>query len=165
MISRIKQRIDWDEYFLTISFIVAIRSTCTKACHGAIIVKDNLIISTGYNGAPKKSKHCLEVGCKMIDGHCLRARHAEVNAIVNGLSNRVNLIGSTIYITGTPCIECTKSIIREGISRVVVYKDYGKENINIEKILLEAGVSFDMIDISNIISSINKYKIGERLVE
>lgn len=90
-------RPDWDLFFIRIAKEVSSRSTCPRAAVGAVIVKDNNIISTGYNGAPAGEPHCLDVGCKIVDGHCTRATHAEENAILQAVKYGVPLEGATLY--------------------------------------------------------------------
>ena len=80
-------RPDWDRYFIRIAKEVASRSTCPRAAVGAVIVKDNHIISTGYNGAVPGKPHCEDEGCNVMDGHCQRAVHAEINAIIQPTHN------------------------------------------------------------------------------
>ncbi len=116
---------------------VASRSTCPRASVGAVIVKDNRILSTGYNGAPSGESHCLEVGCLIINNHCERTIHAETNAVVQAAKYGVNINGSTLYCwserhqTLDPfegevgekvanCIKCTQVMKAAGITRVVV---------------------------------------------
>jgi dCMP deaminase len=129
-------RPSWDEYFLNIAKEVSTRSTCPRASVGAIIVKDNHILSTGYNGAPPREPHCAEVGCLMVNGHCERTVHAETNAIAQAAKHGVSVDGATLYCwsnrhhTDTPyfgeegkkvanCIKCTQVIKSAGIIRVV----------------------------------------------
>lgn len=90
-------RPDWDLYFIRIAKEVASRSTCKRAAVGAVIVKDNYIISTGYNGAPAGMAHCEDVGCDVVDGHCKRTVHAETNAILNASRCKKMLKGATLY--------------------------------------------------------------------
>lgn len=90
-------RPDWDLYFIRIAKEVASRSTCPRAAVGAVIVQDNRILATGYNGAPTGAPHCTEVGCQVVDGHCIRAVHAEINAIHQAWNFDVTLEGATLY--------------------------------------------------------------------
>ena len=117
-------RPSWDEYFLQITFEVAKRSTCPRAAVGAVIVRDKRILTTGYNGAPTGLAHCSEAGCLMVNGHCVRALHAEQNAIIQGALHGVNVSGSSIYVTHQPCLVCAKMIINAGIQRVVYAGQY-----------------------------------------
>jgi len=109
------KRPDWDQYFLNIANEVKKRSPCLKAQYGAVIVKDNLILSIGYNGPPKGEKHCDKLG------GCLRPNakhgeayekcrgiHAEMNALIFAAINGVSIKGSKIYVTGKPCNICVK---------------------------------------------------------
>lgn len=122
----------WDEYFMKIASLVAERSTCLRHNIGAVIVKDKRIMSTGYNGAAKGVKCCLELGCaknelgiKSGTGHEIcRAIHAEQNAIIQGAIHGVKLDGGTMYCTNTPCGVCAKEIVQVGIKKVVSYHDY-----------------------------------------
>lgn len=125
-------RPDWDEYFLELTDVVKKRSTCLRRQVGAIIVKDNHILSTGYNGVPTKINHCSEVGClreklKVPSGErheLCRGLHAEQNAIIQAAHHGVSINGSTIYTNTKPCSICTKMIINAGIKRVVYQIDY-----------------------------------------
>jgi len=122
----------WDEYFMKIAHLVAERSTCTRRRVGAIIVKDKRIISTGYNGAPRGLKHCLEVGCLREQmgipsgerQELCRGAHAEQNAIIQAAASGVSMGGATMYCTTAPCSTCAKMIINAGIRRLVLGERY-----------------------------------------
>ena len=118
-------RNDWDKYFMEIAEKVKSRSTCPRLQVGAVITKNNYIKATGYNGSPPGLVHCTEVGCLMINNHCRRTIHAEVNAVMN--TSPIDLQGATIYVTARPCMECSKVILAAGITRVVFGKDYPQE--------------------------------------
>ncbi len=120
-------RPDWDDYFISITLDVSKRATCLRAQVGAIIVKDKRILTTGYNGAPKGLPHCLDEGCEIVGGHCVRCLHAEQNAILQAAEYGVPLEGATIYITHQPCVTCAKMIINAGIKRVVYAGNYPDE--------------------------------------
>ena len=79
------KRPSWDEYFLEIAKVVATRSTCDRANVGAVIAKNKVILSTGYNGAPRGLPHCNDVGHEIVDGHCIRTAHAETNVSLRGI--------------------------------------------------------------------------------
>lgn len=104
-----------DENFMHIAEVVSERATCPRASIGAVIVSaENRILSTGYNGAPPGEPHCTDVGCDVVDGHCQRAIHAEVNAVVFA---RGSLAGSRIYVYGRGvCRECAKVLKAAGVS-------------------------------------------------
>jgi len=109
---------------MDIAFQVARRSTCPRASVGAVIVRDKRILTTGYNGSPRGLPHCTEAGCLIINGHCVRALHAEQNAIIQGALHGVDVSHSTLYVTHQPCLNCAKMIINAGIERVVYAGHY-----------------------------------------
>lgn len=126
-------RKSWDEYFMEIAEIVKTRSTCLRRQVGAVIVKENRIITTGYNGAPSGLKHCTEIGgCERArlnipsgQRHELcRALHAEQNAIIQAAKVGVSTEGATIYITLQPCVICAKMLVNAGIKRIVFKGEY-----------------------------------------
>ena len=118
------QRISWDEYFMAQSHLLSLRSTCSRLSVGATIVKDKRIVSGGYNGSIKGDEHCIDVGCKVVEGHCVRTIHAEINAILQCSKFGVGTEGATIYVTHFPCLNCTKSIIQAGIKEICYANDY-----------------------------------------
>jgi len=133
------KRISKDEYYLGIAREVARRSTCFRRSLGAIIVRDDQIISTGYVGAPRKTRDSLEHGFCLRDKlgiphgqryELCRSVHAEQNAIINAARAGVSLLGGDMYIFGTasdtgaainafPCFICKKIIINAGLNRIV----------------------------------------------
>jgi dCMP deaminase len=133
------QRISKEEYYLGIAREVARRSTCFRRSLGAIIVRDDQIISTGYVGAPRKTRDSLEHGFCLRDKlgiphgqryELCRSVHAEQNAIINAARAGVSLLGGDMYIYGTasdtgetinafPCFICKKMIINAGLNRIV----------------------------------------------
>jgi dCMP deaminase len=147
------QRPDWDTYFMLHAEIAKLRSNCLSRHIGAVIVKDNRQIATGYNGTPAGIKNCFEGGCprcmfrmkgevksgESLD-RCL-CTHAEANAIMQCalFGNAGSTKDATLYSTFAPCIECSKMIISVGIRRIVVLADYpedGTQLLNESKIAL-----------------------------
>jgi len=126
------KRPNFDEYFMKIAKIVATRSTCLRRQVGAVIVKDNHILSTGYNGAPKGFRHCEEVGCireklgipKGQRHELCRGLHAEQNAIIQAAVFGVSIKGATIYTTHFPCSVCMKMLVNAEIKEIVYLNDY-----------------------------------------
>lgn len=114
----------WDEYFMEVARTVATRATCPRASVGCVLVRDHRILTTGYNGAPRGVAHCSDVGCTVVDGHCLRAMHAEANAIVQGALHGVGLQGAIAYCTHQPCVHCSKLLISAGVAKIVFGEDY-----------------------------------------
>jgi dCMP deaminase len=119
-----------DNYFMNIAIMVSKASTCLRDKVGCIIVKDNIIIATGYNGAPSKTKHCEYIGCyRNINGieqakdiNKCRGAHAEINALLQCSKSNNITQNATIYCTLQPCLFCTKAIINASIIRIV-YKE------------------------------------------
>ena len=134
-------RPSWDEYFMDIAFTVASRSTCDRAHVGAVLVRDRRILATGYNGSPAGLPHCDEVGHLMVDGHCVRALHAEQNAIIQAALHGISTEGATAYVTHQPCLTCAKMLINAGIHRVVYAGNYPDDNSR--RFLAQAGVILD----------------------
>jgi len=85
--------------------------------------KDNKVISTGYNGSVSGTEHCIDHECLVIEGHCVRTLHAEVNAILQGAERGVPK-GFTAYVTHFPCLNCTKQLLQVGCKRVVYINQY-----------------------------------------
>lgn len=126
-------RASWDEYFMEIAEIVKTRATCLRRQVGAVVVRENRIITTGYNGAPTGLAHCTELGfCEREQlgipsgqrHELCRALHAEQNAIIQAAQMGVSTEGATIYITLQPCVICAKMIINAGIKRIVHKGEY-----------------------------------------
>ena len=129
-------RPDWDSYFLEITNVVKKRSTCLRRQVGALIVKNNHILATGYNGVPSKITHCSETGCLREqlnvpsgERHELcRGLHAEQNAIIQAAHHGTSIKDSTLYTNTKPCSICTKMIVNAGIKRIV-FEEYYKDKL------------------------------------
>lgn len=149
------ERPDWDTYFLRITQLVAQRSTCMRRQVGAVIVRDNRLLATGYNGAPNNVPHCFQLpgGClreqqKIPSGQrqeLCRGLHAEQNAILQAAAFGVSLKGSDLYCTHQPCVTCAKMLINAGIKRVVFLGDYPDE-LSLQ-MLKEGKVTLERIEI------------------
>ncbi len=146
-------RAGWDEYFMQIAEIVKTRSTCLRRQVGALIVKDNRIITTGYNGAPSRLKECTEIGvCKREELHIpsgqrhelCRALHAEQNAIIQAANLGISTKGATMYVTLQPCVICAKMAVNAGIVKIV-YKGEYPDELSLS-ILEEAGIELIKMD-------------------
>jgi dCMP deaminase len=108
---------------------VATRSTCDRKHVGAVIVRDRMILTTGYNGSIRGLAHCDDVGHLMEDNHCVRTTHAEANALVQAARNGVSVDGAGIYVTASPCFGCFKLIGNSGLSRIVFGEFYRDDRI------------------------------------
>ncbi len=126
------ERPSWEAYFMEIAELVAKRSTCLRRSVGAVIVKDKQILSTGYNGAPSRVDHCLDVGCLREqmgipsgERHELcRGIHAEQNAIIQAAYHGVTIKGAVLFCTNLPCSICAKMIINAGIGTIYYLSGY-----------------------------------------
>jgi len=126
------KRPSWDEYFIEVARLVSKRSTCLRRSVGAVLVKDKRILATGYNGAPRGLKHCLDTGClreklKIPSGErheLCRALHAEQNALIQASLYGVSVKDSTLYSTNQPCVICAKMLINAGIKEIVISDGY-----------------------------------------
>lgn len=174
------KRISWEEYFVGIVNSIAKRGTCDRGQSGAIIVKDNQIISTGYVGSAAGDDHCDDVGhkyeyrvkphwldktttqltnpqlswyIKPIDysQHCIRTIHAEQNAICAAAKHGHSINGATIYCSMTPCHSCCRMIINSGIIKVVALKEYQASALS-KEIFKKCGVELIVLD-----PTLNKY--------
>ena len=133
------KRIDKENYYLDIAETVLERSTCLRRCYGAIVVKSDEIVATGYNGAPRGRKNCVDLGFCAREAlnipsgeryELCRSVHAEANAIISAA--RSDILGGTLYLAGrdaktgellhdaTSCSMCRRLVINAGIERVVI---------------------------------------------
>ncbi|MBL7684985.1 MAG: AAA family ATPase [Deltaproteobacteria bacterium] len=146
-LSSIQIRPSWDDYFMNIAKMVALRSNCLKRKVAAVIVKDKRIISTGYNGTPRGVKNCNEGGCPrcntfsksgvgLEDCYC---SHAEENAITQSAYHGVSIKEAVLYTTFSPCLLCTKMIINSGIQEVVFNAHYPMGETPL-RLLAESGI-------------------------
>ena len=139
-------RPSWNQYFTSITRMVATRSTCLRRHVGAILVKEKRILATGYNGAPAGLKHCIDVGCLREEAsipsgtrhELCRALHAEQNAIVQAAYHGISIAGSTLYCTNKPCVICSKMLINAGIKRIFFDEAYDDDLA--DAMLAEAGI-------------------------
>ncbi len=102
------ERKPWREYFFDLADMAATRATCPRLHAGVVLVKNNRVLATGYNGSQRGEEHCEDVGCDMEDGHCVRTIHAEVNAILQAAITGVSIEDCFAYVTHTPCRNCAK---------------------------------------------------------
>ncbi len=132
------ERIGWHEYFMSVAHLISRRSTCERAHIGAVIVRENNILATGYNGSPSGLPHCDGPNCLIyksthpdgtVEENCMRTIHAEINAIAQAAKNGTAIQGADIYITASPCLNCLKVLINVGIKTIYYDKPYKMENI------------------------------------
>ncbi|GGA68835.1 ComE operon protein 2 [Ornithinibacillus halotolerans] len=138
------ERISWNQYFMAQSHLLALRSTCTRLMVGATVVRDKRIIAGGYNGSVSGGVHCVDEGCYVIDGHCVRTVHAEANALLQCAKFGVPTENADIYVTHFPCLQCTKQLIQAGIRKVYYAENYKNHPYAIQ-LFEEAGVEMEMV--------------------
>jgi dCMP deaminase len=140
-------RASWDTYFLDIAKTVATRGTCTRKKVGAVLVSaDRHIISTGYNGSTPGAPHCDEVGCMMENDRCIRTIHSEVNAIAQAARHGVAVVGSSAYVTASPCWPCFKVLSVSGIRRIVFGEKFYRDVERIQEAAM--GAKIELVDFS-----------------
>lgn len=114
------ERLNWDEYFMSIALLASCRSPCERLHVGSVIVKNNRIVSMGYNGFIPGAAHKSRVK----DNHEQSIIHSEINAITDCAKRGASLDGSKIYITHYPCINCFRSIAACGIKDIYYLHNY-----------------------------------------
>lgn len=148
-------RPDWDQYFLKLAMLASERATCPRMHCGCVLVKNKNVIATGYNGSIPGDAHCEDVGCLIVDNHCVRTVHAEMNALVQAAKRGHAVEGATAYVTNMPCTTCAKSLITAGIQRVVVFSDY--HDTLATRFFAVAGIPIDKIPMPDVTI---KYDLG-----
>lgn len=143
------ERISLNELFMQIVRLYAQRSVCKHFQVGVVFVRNNRILSAGYNGPPKGEKHCIEVGCAKEDqngnrlpagsGRC-RGGHAEMNAIANASAEHVNLEEATVYCTFSPCYDCSKILANLGIKKYIFDVHYPDEDQEAMELFRRQGI-------------------------
>ncbi|MDR0334670.1 MAG: cytidine/deoxycytidylate deaminase family protein [Methanomassiliicoccaceae archaeon] len=126
------KRPDNDTYFMGMAQLISTRSTCVRRQVGAVIVKDKRVLTTGYNGSPKGTMHCEELGCirdqqNIPSGtrhELCRGVHAEQNAVIQAAYFGISIDGATIYTTTYPCSMCAKILINAGIKEIIYAESY-----------------------------------------
>ncbi|MCB0495222.1 MAG: dCMP deaminase family protein [Cyclobacteriaceae bacterium] len=121
----------FDDIFMELAVNLAKRSHCIKRHVGAVLTKETRIISIGYNGPPAGTHNCdeefPETGCaRDSKGSCSLAIHAEQNAILYAVKNNASVEGSTLYVTLSPCLACSRIIYSMGIKKVIYLKSYAE---------------------------------------
>ena len=132
-----KKRIDWDQYFMIQAALLASRSTCNRLSVGAVLVRNKRIIAGGYNGSVSGDAHCIDEGCYLRDGHCVRTIHAEMNAILQCAKFGISTDGASLYVTDFPCLQCTKSLLQAGIKEINYIRNYHNDEYAMKLIKLK----------------------------
>lgn len=110
---------------MAVARLAATRSTCPRAQVGCVLVVDNQIVATGYNGSAPGKPHCTDAGCLMDGNHCQRCVHAEMNAVAQAAKHGISVEGAVAFVTHTPCMSCCKVLAAAGIRNVTIGQTYG----------------------------------------
>ncbi|MBC8043272.1 MAG: dCMP deaminase family protein [Rhizobacter sp.] len=149
-------RIGWQAYFMSVAHLISQRSTCERAHIGAVLVRENNILSTGYNGSPAGLSHCDGPNCLIyksthpdgtVEENCMKTIHAEINAIVQAAKNGTMIKDADIYITASPCLNCLKVLINAGIKTIYYDKPYKLQYI--APLLEQSGVKLVQVQFSS----------------
>ena len=130
-----KERLDWDDYFMSIALLASQRSPCERLQVGSVIVKNNRLISMGYNGYISGAPHTSRVK----DNHEQSIIHSEINAITDCAKRGASLENGKIYVTHYPCINCFRSIAACGIKEIMYLNEYKNDPI-IQDLAGDAGI-------------------------
>jgi len=139
-----EERASQDEMFMGIAYNASARSTCLRRKVGAVLVKGDKIITTGYNGAPRGCEHCVETGCLRdklgIDSgerpEICRGAHAETNAVANAAYEGLRTYQATCYATTKTCIDCAKTLINAGIKEIIYTEEYAGRDSDTDKLTM-----------------------------
>jgi dCMP deaminase len=145
-------RPSWDAYFVAFAQLAATRASCLRRQVGAVIVKDHMVLTTGYNGAPRGLAHAEEVGCLRDrlgvpsgQRHELcRGLHAEQNAIIQAARHGISIAGAVLYCTTHPCVICLKMIINAGLEAVYYVEGYA-DDISVQ-VIEESGFLVQQVE-------------------
>jgi len=136
-----KNRINWHEYFLSTAVLASCRSPCKRLQVGSVIVKDNRVISMGYNGYISGAPHISRIE----NDHEQSIVHSEINAITDCAKRGVSLDKSIIYITHYPCVNCFRAIAACGIKEIFYIEDYNNNPI-IENLANDSSINIQKIE-------------------
>ncbi len=133
-------RLDWDEYFMSIAVLASQRSPCIRLNVGSVIVKNNRLISMGYNGFIPGAPHISRIQ----DDHEQSIIHSEVNAITDCAKRGTSLEDAKIYVTHYPCINCFRSIAACGIKEIIFLNNY-KNNPIVQELATDASITIKQL--------------------
>jgi len=136
-----KERLNWDEYFMSIALLASCRSPCERLHVGSVIVKNNRIISMGYNGFIPSAPHISRIQ----DNHEQSIIHSEINAITDCAKRGTSLDNAKIYITHYPCPHCFRSIAASNIKEIIYLNDYNNSLI-VSELACDSGIKITKIN-------------------
>jgi len=133
---------------MKIAHAAAERSTCDRKHVGCVLVLENRVIATGYNGSVPGAPHCDDVGHDMVDGHCVRTIHAEANAVLQAAKNGVATKGSFAYVNTFPCWRCFSTLVAAGVEKIFYDAEYRKDP-RVERVAKELGIDLVRLDLAH----------------
>jgi dCMP deaminase len=119
-------RPNWDDYLMGFAVAASQRGNCDRKQVGAVIVMNRHVVCTGYAGALVGMPNCIEVGHDMVNGHCVRTVHAEMNALCQAAAEGIAIRGGHVYSTTETCWPCFRALVAAGIERFVFLDAYTK---------------------------------------
>ncbi|MDH6364024.1 dCMP deaminase [Enterococcus sp. PF1-24] len=140
------ERIPWDQYFMAQALLLSLRSTCTRLEVGATLVRDKRIIAGGYNGSVSGDVHCVDEDCYVVNGHCLRTIHAEMNALLQCAKFGIPTENAEIYVTHFPCLACTKTVLQAGVKKIHYLYDYHNDPYALD-LIRQVGASTNQVQL------------------
>lgn len=141
-------RMSWDDYFMYQALLLSQRATCERLKVGAVLVRENRMIAGGYNGSVAGDDHCIDEGCFVQGGHCVRTIHAEANALLQCAKFGVTTENTTVYVTHFPCLQCTKQLLQAGVKEICYLNNY-RNNEYAEHLYEVTGVSVRKIEVED----------------
>lgn len=158
--SESSERPNWTEYFMGFAHLASKRATCPRLAVGAVIVRDARVLTTGYNGSVSGAPHCIDEGCWIEDGHCVRVIHAEVNAVLQAAKAGISLQKGACFATVMPCLPCLKALYAAGVRTVIYDADYKPPTEFVGKFIEETHMDVhplaDSIEAENDAVALNK---------
>ena len=136
-----EKKLTWDQYFITMAFLISNRSSCNRLKVGCVLVIDTIVISVGYNGFLPGFPHNSIVR----NNHEQATVHAEQNCITDCARRGINSSGATAYITHYPCLNCLKLLVAGGITKIKYYNDYKNDSI-IDNIFKDKNISLEKMN-------------------
>ena len=125
-------RPSWHQYFMQMAHLASTRATCDRKHVGAVLVVDQRVVATGYNGSPPGLAHCDDAGHDLVPNaegreNCVRTIHAEMNAIAQAAKHGISLRGATLYVNTYPCWNCAKALLAAGVATIITDHDYNND--------------------------------------
>ena len=141
-----------DQYMMALARTASLRGTCSRLQVGCIIAVNGDVRATGYNGSIPRGPHCIDVGCDMVNGSCVRCVHAEINAICRAARSGVSLIGGIAYVTHEPCRACAYALACTDVKAIYFEKlrESSTRQVNEDRERVQAAMETSGITLSTL---------------